>query len=122
VQHVHLVGSDEVGAVERGHRPVLDRLAVRTEPVLLLRQPAAHSRPDAGLLDHLAARRIERVLAALELALRHRPVVVPGPVHEADLEPVGPAAPQHAARRADQHSGHRRYSLRLACRRIRTSW
>jgi hypothetical protein len=69
VHGVDLLGGGEVAAVRGRHRPVVHRLAVRPERVLLGRQPAADDAAQAGLLGHLADGGVQRVLAAVQLAL-----------------------------------------------------
>ena len=68
-------------------------------PVAGAAQAAAQHGAEAGLLLHLAhrGRRIE--LAGVELALGQRPVVVPRPVHDGDLDPAVRLAPQRPRRR-----------------------
>jgi len=70
------------GLVVRGERgPVVDLLGPAVGQVFHRAQPGAEHRVHAGLLEDLAGRGEQYMLAGLALALGQRPVVVLGPVH-----------------------------------------
>ena len=80
--------------VVRGERgPVVDLLGQAVGQVFHAAQPGAEHGAHAGLLEDLAGRGEQHVLAGLALALGQRPVVVLGPVHEEYLDPAGGRAP-----------------------------
>src|SRR5262249_14755055 len=69
-------------------------------------QPKPGHRAYAGLLVYLPYRGEQCVLAAAQLALRKRPVVVAWPVHQHDLDAAGTVARHDAAGRAYEPGTH----------------
>src|SRR4051812_10501439 len=103
LQRVDLVVGLEARAVAgRLHQPVAHDLeALLVVAVAGRRQLGAQDAAQAGLLLDLANRRRLPRLAAVELALRQRPVVVARPVHDEELEPALAVAVDDAAGRPD---------------------
>ena len=95
----------DVGA--HRHRPELDLLLHARFPgeVPDGGQPYLWRTGDAGLLEDLADRGGERVLAVLQFPLGQRPVAVPWPVYQRHLGTRIGCPPGHAARGPDQ-PGH----------------
>ena len=93
-QLVDLVGGREVAAGGL-HHPVVDPLAARRRRVIAglrrCRRPTTTARPVSSPTSRTAA--CSGCSPRVELALGQRPVVVPGPVHERDLEAAVRARP-----------------------------
>src|SRR5262249_39001935 len=73
------------GLSARLHPVPADLLVLALHHVRAHAERLAEDAVDAGLLAYLAQRTLAPVLAALELALRKRPVVVPRPVNDEDF-------------------------------------
>ena len=102
---VRLVAAD-VAVADGAADPVVHQLGADPDRVALAGQRHAEPDPDAGLLLDLAHRGRGRVLAAVELALGERPVVVPRPVHQ-----------QHRGGGTQHHRPGRDDLARATCRR-----
>ena len=79
---VDLVVRDEGRLVDHLHRPVAHQLGPPANLVLDGRKLSHQRAAQAGLLLDLAQGGVLEGLAVVELPLRKRPVVLPGPVHE----------------------------------------
>ncbi len=110
-QFVHFVVRGECPVAGTG-REVVDHLhraaaaGFRHRIVHLSEELGQHA-GKAGLLGDLPDGRVRGQLAAVEFALRQRPVVVAGPVHNGQFGPLCARAPQHGAGRPDR-AGRRR--------------